>query len=74
MHTTPTNTAPINRLNFNDASALYKWLLTNHATWVGEPSRLLAERASRELGIKITVHNVKNMRLVVREVLSGTPN
>ncbi len=69
-----TNPAPINRLKALNTYALYKWLLTNQATWIGEPSRLLAERASRELGFKITMHNMNHMRLVFREVLSGTPN
>lgn len=69
----PTNPVPINRLNGRNVYALYKWLLTNQATWIGEPSRLLAERASRELGFKITVHNMNHMRLVFREIGSPTP-
>ncbi len=69
----PTNPAPINRLTALKAYTLYKWLLTNQPTWIGEPSRLLAERASRELGFKITVHNMNHMRLVFREIGSPTP-
>jgi hypothetical protein len=74
MHTTPTQPSPINRLSFANASVLFHWLLANQATWIGVPARLLAERASSELGFKITAHNVNRMRHVVSETVStGTP-
>jgi hypothetical protein len=65
MHTTPKNPSPINRLKFLNASTLLKWLQAEQAASRGESARQIAERASRELGFTVTIHNVQRMRWII---------
>lgn len=65
MNTPATKNKPINRLKFLNASTLLKWLQAEQATSRGESARQIAERASRELGFTVTIHNVQRMRWII---------
>lgn len=75
MNAAITKYKKINRLKYQNENALFEWLKEDKKAKGDESARLLAERASRDLGFKITVHNVTRMRHVVSEILSAsTPN
>jgi hypothetical protein len=65
MNTNATKYKPINRLKFLNASALLKWLLAAQTTSRSESARQMAERASRELGFTVTIHNIQRLRWII---------
>lgn len=72
MNTTTVEYKPINRLKFLNSSSLLKWLLTAQTSYRGETARQMAERASRELGFTITIHNIRRMRWIIAQKITTT--
>ncbi len=73
MNTPATKYKPVNRLKFLNASALLKWVMAAQTAPRRESARQMAERASRELGFTITIHNIQRMRRIIAHEIT-TPH